>query len=96
MSVQIILNKNKKYEVVTVGKNGNLLDTTNPQQYSRKAGALGKIKSVLKEYTGCELKYIVDTTVTPVVMWVVYADKRKPEKTELKLKGKIYVPAKKK
>lgn len=95
MSVQIILNKNKKYEVVTV-RNGNLLDTTNPQQYERIAGALGKVKSTLKEYEGCPLKYVSDTTVTPPVMWVVYADKRKTEKTELKFKGKIYVPAKKK
>lgn len=91
MSVQIILNKNKKFEVVTIGKNGNLLDTTNPQQYNRRSGAHGKIIATMKEY-GCIIKYVQDNTTIPASIWCIYSDKRKPVKTEIKPNHKPYSP----
>jgi uncharacterized protein YegP (UPF0339 family) len=79
--LHIIKNRKGKFEVVLV-RNGKMVNTSSPQQYERKAGAITNIRSQLK-YFGASLKYVQDDSCSPSVLIVVYADKRKPEPTQL-------------
>ena len=80
--LHIIKNQRGKFEVVLV-LNGRMINTSNPQQYERKAGAINNIKAQMKYWYPTMVKYVQDDTgATPVII-VVYADKRKTEQTDI-------------
>ena len=79
--LHIIKNQRGKFEVVLV-LNGRMINTSSPQQYERKAGAITNIKAQMK-YWNPTVKYVQDDTLSKSFVIVVYADKRKTELSEL-------------
>ena len=79
--LHIIKNQLGKFEVVLV-LNGRMINTSSPQQYERKAGAIKNIKAQMK-YWNPTVKYVQDDTGAKSIILVVYADKRKTESTNL-------------
>lgn len=70
---RIVKNKQGKLEVKSVGKNGKLMQDSNPQQFSRKSGCYTNIRGMMSCFNTEVGVHVQDETgPKPIVIYVTH------------------------